>query len=153
MGTVSKARHSAFAPSAAACAGTLRYPNESKFGRATACEIVNNTRIAGSLLKPSCEEIDRKRQTEHLRFFAVNLSARKLNIPRILSPFLLYTLFANVPVTATMYMQEADKDSKREPWRKVLYLKQNYPDNYTDASFLEKLQMNSMQFFLIVARR
>jgi len=30
----------------------------------------------------------------------------------------------------------------RAPFKKVLYLKQDYPDNYTDASFLSDLQRN-----------
>lgn len=31
---------------------------------------------------------------------------------------------------------------KRPPWRKLLYIKQGYPDNYVDETFLEKLQKN-----------
>ncbi|KAL1130566.1 hypothetical protein AAG570_011812 [Ranatra chinensis] len=31
---------------------------------------------------------------------------------------------------------------QRKPWRKVLYANEDYPDNYTDASFLEELKKN-----------
>lgn len=30
----------------------------------------------------------------------------------------------------------------KRPWRKILYEEQDYPDNYVDASFLDKLEMN-----------
>ncbi|KAJ1976175.1 glycosylphosphatidylinositol anchor biosynthesis, partial [Dimargaris verticillata] len=30
----------------------------------------------------------------------------------------------------------------KRPWRKLLYIKQDYPDNYVDESFLENLQKN-----------
>lgn len=30
----------------------------------------------------------------------------------------------------------------RLPYKKVLYLKQDYPDNYVDSTFLEDLQRN-----------
>ena len=33
----------------------------------------------------------------------------------------------------------------KQPWRKVLYEKQPYPDNFVDASFLEELKKNRMQ--------
>ncbi|KXJ29611.1 Phosphatidylinositol N-acetylglucosaminyltransferase subunit C [Exaiptasia diaphana] len=32
--------------------------------------------------------------------------------------------------------------TERKPWRKVLYEVQDYPDNYVDHSFLEKLKKN-----------
>ncbi|KAF9161635.1 hypothetical protein DFQ26_004363 [Actinomortierella ambigua] len=31
----------------------------------------------------------------------------------------------------------------RSPWRKLLYVKQDYPDNYVDETFLEELQKNA----------
>ncbi|EWC44142.1 hypothetical protein DRE_07199 [Drechslerella stenobrocha 248] len=31
---------------------------------------------------------------------------------------------------------------RRKPWRKLMWVKQNFPDNYTDATFLESLQRN-----------
>jgi hypothetical protein len=49
---------------------------------------------------------------------------------------------ASRPPKSDGCFQEADQDAHQEPWRRVLYLKQNFPDNYTDSSFLEKLQMN-----------
>ncbi|KAI5962897.1 GPI2 [Candida theae] len=38
--------------------------------------------------------------------------------------------------------QSSTTDSK-VPWKKLLYLKQPYPDNYTDASFLSQLKRNT----------
>ncbi|CAB4389669.1 phosphatidylinositol N-acetylglucosaminyltransferase [Rhizophagus irregularis] len=32
--------------------------------------------------------------------------------------------------------------NKREPWRKLLWIKQDYPDNYVDSTFLEELEKN-----------
>ncbi|KAF8477327.1 phosphatidylinositol N-acetylglucosaminyltransferase-domain-containing protein [Kalaharituber pfeilii] len=32
--------------------------------------------------------------------------------------------------------------SRRKPWRKLLWVKQNYPDNWVDSSFLNQLQRN-----------
>lgn len=34
-------------------------------------------------------------------------------------------------------------NSSREIWRKALYLKQPFPDNYTDSTFLEELITNA----------
>ncbi|KAK6502173.1 hypothetical protein TWF506_002766 [Arthrobotrys conoides] len=34
------------------------------------------------------------------------------------------------------------RSNRRKPWRKLMWVKQNYPDNYTDATFLETLQRN-----------
>ncbi|KAK6331027.1 hypothetical protein TWF718_003218 [Orbilia javanica] len=34
------------------------------------------------------------------------------------------------------------RSRRRKPWRKLMWVKQNYPDNYTDATFLESLQRN-----------
>ncbi|KAF3188608.1 hypothetical protein TWF106_003213 [Orbilia oligospora] len=34
------------------------------------------------------------------------------------------------------------RNKRRKPWRKLMWVKQNYPDNYTDATFLETLQRN-----------
>ncbi len=31
---------------------------------------------------------------------------------------------------------------RRVPWQKLLYVKQDYPDNYVDDTFLEELQKN-----------
>lgn len=33
---------------------------------------------------------------------------------------------------------------QRKPWRKLLWVKQDYPDNWTDNSFLEELQRNGL---------
>src|SRR2546429_3374052 len=33
---------------------------------------------------------------------------------------------------------------QRKPWRKLLWVKQDYPDNWTDHSFLEELQRNGI---------
>ena len=33
--------------------------------------------------------------------------------------------------------------SAPSPWRKLLYIKQNYPDNHVDHTFLEEMQKNS----------
>ncbi|KAF3903321.1 hypothetical protein AA313_de0202605 [Arthrobotrys entomopaga] len=35
------------------------------------------------------------------------------------------------------------RSRRRKPWRKLMWVKQNYPDNYTDATFLESLQRNA----------
>ncbi|KAG5462728.1 MAG: LOW QUALITY PROTEIN: phosphatidylinositol N-acetylglucosaminyltransferase-domain-containing protein [Olpidium bornovanus] len=32
--------------------------------------------------------------------------------------------------------------AERPPWRKLLYIKQNYPDNHVDVTFLEEMQKN-----------
>ncbi|GFR60153.1 phosphatidylinositol N-acetylglucosaminyltransferase subunit C-like [Elysia marginata] len=32
--------------------------------------------------------------------------------------------------------------SEKQPWRKILYEPQPYPDNYVDSSFLEELKKN-----------
>lgn len=32
----------------------------------------------------------------------------------------------------------------RQPWRKLLYVKQDYPDDHVDDTFLEELQKNGM---------
>ncbi|KAK6353283.1 hypothetical protein TWF696_005257 [Orbilia brochopaga] len=50
------------------------------------------------------------------------------------------------PTTAFSYsgrgtIKEA-RSRRRKPWRKLMWVKQNYPDNYTDATFLESLQRN-----------
>ncbi|EGX49098.1 hypothetical protein AOL_s00079g52 [Orbilia oligospora ATCC 24927] len=34
------------------------------------------------------------------------------------------------------------RNKRRKPWKKLMWVKQNYPDNYTDATFLETLQRN-----------
>ncbi|KAF3941270.1 hypothetical protein ABW19_dt0200273 [Dactylella cylindrospora] len=34
------------------------------------------------------------------------------------------------------------RNRRRKPWRKLMWVKQNYPDNYTDATFLDSLQRN-----------
>ncbi|KAF3930816.1 hypothetical protein ABW20_dc0110254 [Dactylellina cionopaga] len=34
------------------------------------------------------------------------------------------------------------RSRRRKPWRKLMWVKQNFPDNYTDATFLESLQRN-----------
>ncbi|KAK6341816.1 hypothetical protein TWF730_001305 [Orbilia blumenaviensis] len=34
------------------------------------------------------------------------------------------------------------RNRRRKPWKKLMWVKQNYPDNYTDATFLESLQRN-----------
>ncbi|KAJ5068386.1 phosphatidylinositol n-acetylglucosaminyltransferase subunit c [Anaeramoeba ignava] len=39
--------------------------------------------------------------------------------------------------------KEKKEKQAREPFRKILYLKQDYPDNYIDDSFLEKLILNA----------
>jgi hypothetical protein len=33
-------------------------------------------------------------------------------------------------------------DGTKLPWRKLLYVKQDYPDNYVDDTFLDALQKN-----------
>jgi hypothetical protein len=41
------------------------------------------------------------------------------------------------------------------PWQKLLWVKQNYPDNYVDSTFLDELQRNGnlqSTFFLIQSR-
>lgn len=35
------------------------------------------------------------------------------------------------------------KNEGKPPWRKLLWVKQPYPDNYVDASFLSQLKRNS----------
>ena len=32
--------------------------------------------------------------------------------------------------------------TKKDPWRKLLWIKQDYPDNYVDSTFLEELEKN-----------
>jgi hypothetical protein len=32
------------------------------------------------------------------------------------------------------------------PWQKLLWVKQNYPDNYVDSTFLDELQRNGIFF-------
>eukprot|EP00123_Amoebidium_parasiticum_P021504 comp6854_c0_seq1/m.2600 comp6854_c0_seq1/g.2600 ORF comp6854_c0_seq1/g.2600 comp6854_c0_seq1/m.2600 type:complete len:319 (-) comp6854_c0_seq1:20-976(-) len=39
-------------------------------------------------------------------------------------------------------LKEEEDTRHGAPWRKVLYVKQPYPDNYTDTSFLAMLRMN-----------
>ena len=34
------------------------------------------------------------------------------------------------------------RTTRRKPWRKLLWVKQNYPDNWVDSSFLNQLQRN-----------
>lgn len=35
-----------------------------------------------------------------------------------------------------------DVATRSRPWRKLLYIKQDYPDNYVDHTFLEEMQKN-----------
>lgn len=37
------------------------------------------------------------------------------------------------------------------PWRKLLWVKQNYPDNYVDSTFLDELQKNGMCVHVIAS--
>ena len=39
------------------------------------------------------------------------------------------------------------------PWQKLLWVKQNYPDNYVDGTFLEELQRNGKDTTIIVANK
>lgn len=38
---------------------------------------------------------------------------------------------------------DAENEMIRKPWRKLLYIKQDYPDNYVDHTFLEEMQKNA----------
>lgn len=38
--------------------------------------------------------------------------------------------------------RSAENELTRKPWKKLLYIKQDYPDNYVDKSFLEEMQKN-----------
>jgi hypothetical protein len=35
-----------------------------------------------------------------------------------------------------------ETDVKQQPWRKLLYVRQDYPDNYVDSTFLEEMKKN-----------
>lgn len=37
---------------------------------------------------------------------------------------------------------EYQYNSNNPPWQKLLWVKQNYPDNYVDSTFLDELQRN-----------
>lgn len=39
------------------------------------------------------------------------------------------------------------------PWQKLLWVKQNYPDNYVDSTFLEELQRNGKDTIIIVINK
>jgi phosphatidylinositol glycan class C protein len=39
--------------------------------------------------------------------------------------------------------QESFGSGRKSPWRKLLWVKQPYPDNYVDSSFLSQLKRNS----------
>ncbi|KAI7899785.1 phosphatidylinositol N-acetylglucosaminyltransferase subunit C [Cokeromyces recurvatus] len=44
--------------------------------------------------------------------------------------------------STTQSFQQADDYYQNPPWQKLLWVKQNYPDNYVDNTFLEELQRN-----------
>ncbi|KAL4210743.1 phosphatidylinositol N-acetylglucosaminyltransferase [Rhizopus microsporus] len=41
-----------------------------------------------------------------------------------------------------MYLREFQYNPHSPPWQKLLWVKQNYPDNYVDDTFLDELQRN-----------
>lgn len=43
--------------------------------------------------------------------------------------------------TVTQHFSE-ESYQHHAPWRKLLWVKQSYPDNYVDSTFLEELQKN-----------
>lgn len=49
------------------------------------------------------------------------------------------------PVAHHLENPEYQYNSPNPPWRKLLWVKQNYPDNYVDSTFLEELQKNGMR--------
>ncbi|CUS08391.1 unnamed protein product, partial [Tuber aestivum] len=45
-------------------------------------------------------------------------------------------------IAATDISSSAPRIKKRKPWRKLLWVKQDYPDNWVDPTFLSQLQRN-----------
>ncbi|CCG23455.1 Gpi2 protein [Candida orthopsilosis Co 90-125] len=47
------------------------------------------------------------------------------------------------PICASSIQNHSTTRPTKAPWKKLLYLKQPYPDNYTDVSFLSQLKRNT----------
>lgn len=47
------------------------------------------------------------------------------------------------PSCASSIQNHSTTHPTKAPWKKLLYLKQPYPDNYTDVSFLSQLKRNT----------
>ena len=39
---------------------------------------------------------------------------------------------------------------RKKSWRKILYERQDYPDNYVDASFLEEMKKNGRPYHIFI---
>ena len=64
-----------------------------------------------------------------------------------------YTLVYNLNFNFLQGSLTNSPTKKREPWRKLLWIKQDYPDNYVDSTFLEELEKNGNRlysFFLLI---
>lgn len=49
----------------------------------------------------------------------------------------------NASVAARSFQSpEYQSTVNNPPWQKLLWVKQNYPDNYVDSTFLDELQRN-----------
>ncbi|KAG0123269.1 phosphatidylinositol N-acetylglucosaminyltransferase-domain-containing protein [Tuber indicum] len=48
----------------------------------------------------------------------------------------------NTAATSVSSSSSAPRIKKRKPWRKLLWVKQDYPDNWVDPTFLSQLQRN-----------
>lgn len=50
-------------------------------------------------------------------------------------------MYASV-TTRPFQSSEYQYSTNNTPWQKLLWVKQNYPDNYVDNTFLDELQRN-----------
>lgn len=46
------------------------------------------------------------------------------------------------PVSRPLQSSDYQYNPNNPPWQKLLWVKQNYPDNYVDSTFLDELQRN-----------
>jgi hypothetical protein len=56
------------------------------------------------------------------------------------------------PVVRPFQTLEYQHNPNNPPWQKLLWVKQNYPDNYVDSTFLDELQRNGEHLFFITKR-
>jgi phosphatidylinositol glycan class C protein len=50
------------------------------------------------------------------------------------------------PVARPFQTSDYQYNPNNPPWQKLLWVKQNYPDNYVDSTFLDELQRNGEPF-------
>ena len=57
-----------------------------------------------------------------------------------------------LPGCFNLNMADGGSVSRRSVWRKVLFEKQEYADNYVDASFLQEMRKNGVSFVAIASK-